>query len=426
MTDAAAKARARRRRVGAETEAAAAKFSRGLQRAVQLPLLDALNGAGGAARPRDIYDRVAESVAVDLAARAETRETGDGQSYRVFEQQVRWARQTAVMHGLIAGERGRWELTDAGYQKLGRIRRGAVVLIYSTDDGVALWAHAEDAAEFIEPNSVRLVLTSPPYPVVKRAYGRFTVPEWLEWMRRLAEIWKGLITADGTIAINLMDVFVGGAPTLSPYIERFTLAAIDDVGLHLAGRMMWHSPTKLGNIAWTSTRKVVPKNSLEHLLLFSKTPAPAWDITRMERQPYAAREVKKTGNNVRPSGLKINEAAFERGLGPLPGNLIVAGGVSGNDAYSRRCRAAGIEPHPARYPEILPRQVILLTTERGDVVYDPMSGSNTTGQTASKLERRFIASEPMLEYVRGSELRFNHRPDFLSAPLRTSIRAETA
>jgi DNA modification methylase len=168
-----------------------------------------------------------------------------------------------------------------------------VVLIYSTDDGIALWAHAEDAAEFIEPGSVKLVLTSPPYPVVSRAYGRFTVPEWLHWMRRLAEIWKGLITEDGTIAINLMDVFVGGAPTLSPYIERFMLSAIDDVGLQLAGRMMWHSTNKLGHIEWAAKRRVVPKNTLEHLLLFSRSDRPAWNADRMERKALDPAKARK-------------------------------------------------------------------------------------------------------------------------------------
>lgn len=411
MPDSAARARAARRRRGFDVERKAAAFSRAasLQRAVQLPLFAALDDAGGSARPRDLYDRVADDLAIDQGAREETRTTANGQTYKVFQQQVRWARQTAVMEGLVAGERGRWELTDAGYEKLGKIKRGAVVLIYSTDDGVAMWAHAEDAASYIEPGSIKLVMTSPPYPVVRKAYGCFSVPEWLDWMKRLAAIWKGLVSDDGTIAINLMDVFMGGAPVLSPYVERFTLAAIDDVGLHLAGRMIWHSPTKMGNINWTSARKVTPKNSLEHLLLFSKSTTPAWDITRMDRPAYAEREVRKSGHRRRPSGLKINEAAFERGDGPLPGNLIVAGGVSGNDAYSRRCRALGMSPHPARFPPVLPRQVILLATKPGEVVYDPMAGSNTTGKVASELGRRFIASEPMLDYVRSSELRFRDR-----------------
>lgn len=403
-------AKLRRVRIGVETEAAARAFSGSIQRAIQMPLFDALAQAGGGARPIDVYDAVAQDLGVDQAVLSETRTCGDGQSYKVFQQQVRWARQTAVADGLIAGGRGTWELTDRGYDKLGRVKRGVTILIYSTDDGIALWAHAEDAAQHIEAGLVQLVLTSPPYPVVKRAYGRFSVPEWLDWMRRLMAIWKGLIRSDGTIAVNLMDVFVSGTPTLSPYIERFTLAAVDDVGLHLAGRMAWHSPTKLGNIQWAVKEKVAPRNQLEHILLFSPSPRPAWDASRMDRPARSNRRPEKR-QTARPSGMDINESAFRPGGAPLPVNLIVAGGVSGNDAYSRRCRAAGLQPHPARFPDALPRQIIQLATDVGDVVYDPMAGSNKTGAVAAELGRRWIASEPMRQYLNGSALRFERRGD---------------
>jgi DNA modification methylase len=384
----------------------------GLQTVIQLPLLDALEQKGGAGRPRDIYDRVAEALNVDPAAREATKACGDGQSYKIFEQQVRWARQTAVMHGLIAGERGRWELTDAGYTKLGKIRRGKVVLIYSLDDGLALWAHAEDAASYIEPGSVRLVMTSPPYPVVKRAYGRYSVPEWLDWMKRLMAIWKELIADDGTIAVNLMDVFERGSPALSPYVERFTLSTIDEVGLHLAGRMPWVSPSKFGNIQWSAKAKHAPKNQLEHILLFSRAPMPSWDVTRMDPPaPRATAKRRPRGMEVRPTGKVIRSDSFGNGPG-LPSNVIISGGASGNDRYSRRCREEGVNAHPARYPTTVPRQVILLTTDLGEVVYDPLAGSNTTGQVALELGRRFISSDAMLQYVGSSAFRFDNRSDF--------------
>lgn len=413
--------RQQRIRKGTISEERARAFSAGLQRAVQLPLFDSLADCGGRARPAEIYDRIADNLNIDQASREETRTCADGQSYKVFQHQVRWARQTAVARGLIAGERGIWELTDRGYAELGRINRGKAILLYTTNDGIALWAHAEDAAEQIEAGTVHLVMTSPPYPVVKRAYGKFSVPEWLDWMRRLMAIWKELVTPTGTIAINLMDVHVSCSPALSPYVERFTLAAIDDVGLHLAGRMPWYSPTKLGHIEWSSKRKVRPKNVMEHVLLFSPSPDPAWDITRMDRKPYAGRSAEQERRDAvrssrkRPSGLDLNEAAFQRTEhGPLPGNLIIAGGVSGSDAYSRRCREVGLKPHPARFPDALPRQIIQMTTDAGDIVYDPMAGSNKTGAVASELGRRFIASEPMHEYLLGSATRFDHRPDFRS------------
>ncbi|WP_244643315.1 DNA methyltransferase, partial [Camelimonas fluminis] len=69
------------------------------------------------------------------------------------------------------------------------------------------------------------------------------------------------------------------------------------------------------------------------------------------------------------------------------------GGASGSDKYSRRCREAGLPVHPARFPAEVPRRIIGLTTLKGQTVYDPMAGSNTTGQVALEMDRRFIASE---------------------------------
>jgi site-specific DNA-methyltransferase (cytosine-N4-specific) len=416
---------ARRRRVErgeAQESAVRGRGTSSLQGMLQLPLLEALAAHGGRARPRDLYEELAETLNLDPGARDETRECAD-QSYRVFDQQVRWTRQTAVAQGLIAGERGVWELTDAARAKLARIERGKVVLLYSLDDGLAFLGHAEEAAGAIDPGSLSLIMTSPPYPVVNRAYGRFGLAEWLSWMGDLVGLWKDLLREDGTLAVNLMDIHVPGSPMLSPYVERFTLDAIDRHGMHLAGRMPWHSPTKLANLEWAVKRRVALKNSVEHVILLSRSPSPGWDTRRLPPEPYANRSEAQRASDARrsearrqsrrPGGYDIDEAAFGRdGAGSIPSNLIVSGGVGGGGVYARRCREAGITPHPARFPEALPRKVIQLTTEPGQVVYDPMAGSNTTGKVALDLGRRFISSEPVLDYALSSSFRFDERPDF--------------
>lgn len=394
----------------------------GLQSLIELPLLEALENRGGAARPSEIYDEIAERLNLACDAREETR-TGGDQTYRVFDQQVRWTRQTLVARELVAGKRGIWELTDEGRDRLVRARSGRVVLFYSIDNGLAFLGRAEDAAQIIAPGSLDLILTSPPYPVVKRSYGRFSVPEWLSWMSELVGMWKSLLTDDGTLAVNLMDVFEPGTAMLSPYVERFIIDAIDTHGLNLAGRMPWHSPTKLANLEWTVKRKQALRNTVEHVILMSKSPQPAWNVDRLPRDPYAARsssqiaaDQRRSGKSLRPGGYDINEACFQRnGEGRIPSNLIVAGGTGGGGTYAARCREEGLPIHPARFPEELPRRVILLATEPGGIVYDPMAGSGTTAKVAHSLGRRFITSEPVLEYVRGSALRFENDPSFTFA-----------
>jgi site-specific DNA-methyltransferase (cytosine-N4-specific) len=49
-----------------------------------------------------------------------------------------------------------------------------------------------------------------------------------------------------------------------------------------------------------------------------------------------------------------------------PVNVISASNTASNDYYQRRCKAEGLKPHPARFPQALPEFVINLCTEPGD------------------------------------------------------------
>lgn len=103
------------------------KKMQGLQSMVEMPLLEALENKGGRARPKEIYKEIAERLNLDPDVREEKKSAAD-QEYKVFDQQVRWTRQTLVAQEMIAGERGVWELTDKGKDRLSRARRGTPVL----------------------------------------------------------------------------------------------------------------------------------------------------------------------------------------------------------------------------------------------------------------------------------------------------------
>ncbi|NCQ64022.1 MAG: site-specific DNA-methyltransferase [Alphaproteobacteria bacterium] len=161
---------------------------------------------------------------------------------------------------------------------------------------------------------------------------------------------------------------------------------------------------------------------MEHVILLSKTEKPSWNIDRLPREPYAERseaqlrsDAKRsaTKESRRPGGYDIQENAFSRNKeGRIPSNLIISGGVGGGGVYSRRCRENNIAVHPARFPEEIPKRVILLATEEGQTVYDPMAGSGTTAKVAHDLRRKFILSDPVLEYIKGSSFRFDKMPDY--------------
>lgn len=63
--------------------------------------------------------------------------------------------------------------------------------------------------------------------------------------------------------------------------------------------------------------------------------------------------------------------------------------------------------HPTQKPIELLRRIILASTNKGDLILDPFTGSSTTGVVALKLERNFIGIDIEKEYLDISIKRFN-------------------
>lgn len=61
------------------------------------------------------------------------------------------------------------------------------------------------------------------------------------------------------------------------------------------------------------------------------------------------------------------------------------------------------DPHPCQLPLHLMDRLILLTTDEGDIVLDPFSGTGTTAISAKRLGRQFIGFELDKNYVEISE-----------------------
>ena len=118
---------------------------------------------------------------------------------------------------------------------------------------------------------------------------------------------------------------------------------------------------------------------------------------------------------LRPSGHDISDKFQRDNNGAIPPNLLRStepdnilelANTESNSSYFRRCKAAGIKPHPARFPQSFASFFINLLTDEGDMVIDPFAGSNTTGYVAEQFWRRWIAFELQEDYLKGSRLRF--------------------
>jgi site-specific DNA-methyltransferase (cytosine-N4-specific) len=159
---------------------------------------------------------------------------------------------------------------------------------------------------------------------------------------------------------------------------------------------------------------------VEHVWWLGKTPWPkannrnvlksySDDMIRLNRRGVRA-TVRPSGHNIKSSFDKIEAG------GAIPPNVfeveepsdwIKLGNNSANDPYTMRCKEAGIKIHPARFPAALPYFFLKFLTDEGDLVVDPFAGSNTTGAVAETLNRRWIATETVEQYLAASKFRFS-------------------
>ncbi|MBM3473904.1 MAG: site-specific DNA-methyltransferase [Armatimonadetes bacterium] len=262
--------------------------------------------------------------------------------------------------------------------------------------------------------SVNLVVTSPPFALRrKKAYGNVSPDQYKGWFIDFArEFWR-LLAPDGSLVIDIGGAWTRGLPTRSLYHFKLLIALCEELGeqsFHLAQEFYWYNPAKLPTPAeWVTVRRIRVKDSVNTIWWLSKSPQPDADNRRVLR-PYtkSMRKLLKGGYNAgpRPSEHVISTKwAVDRG-GAIPSNLITVANTRSGGSYLTGCRAADLRPHPARFPDELPRFFIQFLTRPGAVVLDPFAGSNVTGQEAERLGRYWIAVEREQEYLLGSRFRF--------------------
>jgi site-specific DNA-methyltransferase (cytosine-N4-specific) len=109
----------------------------------------------------------------------------------------------------------------------------------------------------------------------------------------------------------------------------------------------------------------------------------------------------------RPSEHNIKDKSFlTDNKGAIPPNVISLSNTRSGDKYQEYCRQMNLPLHPARMPIGLAEFFIKFLTDTGDLVLDPFAGSNTTGQAAESLGRRWVSVEKNPDYVESSRGRF--------------------
>src|SRR5438132_2265538 len=264
---------------------------------------------------------------------------------------------------------------------------------YFTEKGAMYCGDARDLLRCLPTDSVNLVMTSPPYPLVfKKEYDNVDEDKYVSWLLTFVSEIRRVLRKDGSFVLNLGGVWRKGSPVRS--LVHYQVAMEISKIMPLAQEFFWYNPAKLPAPAeWVNVRRIRVRDSVEYIWWFGKDENPKANNAKVLRD-YSEDMLRLIRRGirpaVRPSGHNITpKFARDRG-GSIPSNLIEAGNTDSSSDYFKKSKENNVKPHPARFPKELPEFFIRLTTEPEDVVLDPFAGSNMTGCVAQGLSRRWI------------------------------------
>lgn len=266
-----------------------------------------------------------------------------------------------------------------------RITRQEFQLQYQHPNGQLYQGDAIAWLASLESESVDLIFADPPYNLNKAEWDSFESQEeyvnWsLQWISQAARVLK---------------------PTGSLYVCGFseTLANLK----HPAAQyfkgcrwLIWHYKNKanLGN-DWG--------RSHESIIHFRKSTAVKLNLDDI-RIPYGAHTLKypshpqadsslyspNKGSNDKDGNGKKRDRWLPHPKGAKPKDVI---------DIPTTCNGMGeTTPHPTQKPEELVRKFVLASSQPGDLVIDPFSGSGTTVVVAEQLGRRWMGCDLDAEY----------------------------
>lgn len=285
---------------------------------------------------------------------------------------------------------------------------------YRTQYGSAYCGDALELLKECKDGSLNLVFTSPPFALQRqKAYGNKDQHEYIDWLMQFAEVVYKKLKDDGSFVLDLGGAYQKGVPARSLYNFRIPIRFCDEIGFFLAEDFYWFNPAKLPSpIEWVNKRKLRAKDSVNTVWWFSKTEWPKSDVTKV-LTPYSDRMKKLLKDpesfyspKLRPSGHDISKGFGRDNGGAIPSNLLQIPNTDSNGSYLRGCKDVGAKGHPARFPPKLPEFFVKFLTDPGDLIVDIFAGSNTTGQVAQALDRKWLAFELSREYLATSAFRF--------------------
>lgn len=251
--------------------------------------------------------------------------------------------------------------------------------------------------DLVEDGSVNLVFAYPPYNIGK-SFGKFrdkwpSDKAYAEWCYQWLQICLRKLAADGSL-------YVMTSTQSMPYLDLWLRDRCT-----IQSRIVWHYDSS------GVQAKRYFGSMYEPILFCVKNPKCYTfnaDAIAVEARTGA---VRKLIDYRKPEPTLYNSLK-------VPGNVWYFPRV--------RYRMDEYENHPSQKPEALLDRIIRASSNPGDLVLDPFSGTFTTGVVAKILGRRFVGIEREREYIKIGVRRLQMRQELdgeqLAAPKKVYVR----
>jgi site-specific DNA-methyltransferase (adenine-specific) len=251
----------------------------------------------------------------------------------------------------------------------------ALTIAYQHINGTLFCGDSLEWLLTLKTESVDLIIADPPYNLSKAEWDTFASQQvyidWsIQWIKEAARILK---------------------PTGSLYVMGFSeiLADLKHPSSQYFDRCRW--------LVWYYKNKANLGNdwgrSHEAILLLRKTNRTKMNIENI-RIPYGHHTLKYP---VHPQAItsQYSQGQSEKQWTPNPQ------GAKPKDVIEIPTLCNGMRektPHPTQKPEELIRKFVLASSDRGDLIVDPFSGSGTTLVVAEQLGRKWLGCDISSQY----------------------------
>lgn len=260
--------------------------------------------------------------------------------------------------------------------------------------------HADCLKVCFPPESVDLIMTSPPYAQQRKAtYGGIPEDKYVDWFAHRAAWFDQWLKPTGSMVVNIKEHCEGGQR------HTYVLDLIYELkgqGWRWVEEYIWRKSASMPG-RWPNRLR----DGWERCLHFTKGKGKDFkfrpDAVRRAAGASMLKRIDDAKRGKAPEGRVISGTGS--GFGVRNANLVDHDGAVYPDNVIELPPVRRNVGHPAAYPVDLPLFFIQLLTDEGDVVLDPFCGSGSTLVAARRANRKSVGIEIQDDYVAIAEER---------------------